>query len=443
MGQQRFATGRRFIGVVVLAVAASVAGVGTASAAPGNVPAPVERLAEATGHHLDAQHRLTAKRDFTAGPSAGARHQLRIDGDDGESFVDVAAGCAMGTGKAKVRGYVYTPKKLKLDYALTGIGLSKTGTVKTKAERAVSFGLPSVRTGSYHLVLTLHGKTDVVGDATFDVLPCVSVKTSCRAVTFTNPAGNPAAFGLYRGHKKSQDFEIDLAPGASLTVRADYSKIDYQLSADDDRGSSLGQGTVKVKQSCKHGPAQPDSHAIQSTGFVGCAQPGALADVQLAWSVQPSLKKPTYELLDAQQQVVASGKVKGGHEKDLKLPAGTYTYRSHANGLDAPFEDVSFVVLTCVEVVPHCQAVEVRNPNAVAVVVSLQPGYDDETDEDYLEPTSVAGGHSLTVPWHSTTAYVSAFLDDPTYLQQAYFLSLAAPAPWDDEPTEITVPQTC
>ena len=436
VGQQRFAAGRRWVGVVALAVTASVVGLAPASATPvpATVPAPVERLAEATGHHLTARHAGHAR--------AGERHALRLDGDD-DSFVDVSAGCASGTGKAKVAGYVYTSAKLKLDYALTGANVSRTGTVKTKADRPVAFGLPSVRAGAYRLVLTVHGKGDAVGDVTFDVLPCVVVKASCRAVTFTNPAGNPAAFGRYSGHRRDQDFEIDLAPGASLTVRADHSKIDYDLSADDPSSSTLGHGTVKVKQSCSHGPAQPDSHALQTSGFVGCAQPGALAHVQLGWSVQPSLKKLHFELLDAQQAVVAAGTPKGGREKDLNLPAGSYTYRSYANGFAQPFEDTSFVVLTCVEVVPTCQAIRLTNPNAAGVVVVVDPGDDDDFDEDYIDPVTVAGHASVTVPWRGTSAYVSAFLDDPTSLSQSYFFSLASPAPWDDDLAEITVPQSC
>ncbi|GAB2568298.1 hypothetical protein GCM10009593_01570 [Microlunatus antarcticus] len=428
--QQRFATGRRFIGVVVLAVTAGVLGTVPASATPVSVPAPVERLAEAAGHDLVAQ-----KHD-----RAGERHALAIPGEDDEAWLDVDPGCATGTGKAKVAGYVYTPTKVKLDYVLTGTGLRKTGTVKTKADRPVSFSLPSVRTGSYHLTVALHGRTDLVADATFDVLPCVTVKASCRAVTFTNPAGNPAAYGLYRGHKKNQDFELDLAPGASLTVRADHSKIDYDLTSDD---SGLGNGTIKVKQSCKHGAAQPDSHALQTTGYVGCAQSAAKADVQLGWSAQPSLKKLRFEVLDAQQAVVAKGTPKGGREKDLSLAAGSYTYRSYANGLAKPFEDVAFVVLGCVEITPRCEAIELRNPNPIGVVVELETAGDGDPDEDYVDPVTVGAGQTVTVPWQSTGAYAAAYLDDPTSLSQSYFLSLASPAPWDEDSPEIVVPQNC
>lgn len=437
MGSSRVLAVRLF-GPAVLALAIAAGSVAPASAAPRAVPVPVQRLAEAAGHDLVPTPART-----------GERHAaLAVPGDD-ETYLGLAPGCATGKGKAKPNAVVFTSTKVKLDYVLTGTALRKTGTVKTKVDRPVSIKLPSVRAGSYRLTLALHKKTDLVADETFDVLPCVVVKATCRAVTFTNPAGNPAAYGVYSGHKKDQDFELDLAPGESRTVRADYSKIDYDFSSDE---SGLGHGTVKVKQSCAHGPATPADHALQSFGFVGCASPGALAPVQLAWSVQPSVKKPRYEVLDAQQQIVAEGSAKGGRGKELTLAAGSYTYRSYANRLTSPFEDLSFVVLDCVQVTPRCRAIELRNPNAVAVVVAAEPSGDAESedagsedagsDEDYVDPVVVGAGETVTVPWHSTGAYVVAYLDDES-LSPSSFLSLASPEPWDEDLPEITVPQDC
>jgi hypothetical protein len=435
VGHQRVGAGRRLIGVVVLAVAASVLQLVPASAepvpAPVTVPAPLARTAAAAGHHLVAQH-----------DRVDQRRALDLPGDDDEAWLDVEPSCASGSSKAEVGASVYTSTKVTLDYVLTGTDLRRTGTVRTRADRPVSFSLPSLRAGSYRLTVALHGTTDPVGDASFQVLPCVTVKARCRAVTFTNPAGNPAAYGLYSGHKKSQDFELDLAPGESLTVRADYSKIDYDVSADDE-ASGLGRGTVKVKQSCSHAPAQPDSHAIQTSGYVGCASPASTAPVELRWSVQPSLKKLRYEVLDAQGRVVAKGTPKGGRSTGKTLAAGSYTYRSYANGLARPFEDVAFVVLACVELTPHCKAIELRNPNAVAVVVVLQPSDGSEDDEDYVDPVVVDAGTTVTVPWSSPGASAGAYLEDETSLSQSYFLSVASPQSSDEDSPEFDVPQNC
>lgn len=436
MGQQRFATGRRLVGVVVLAVAAGALGLSPASAAPQAGPAPVRQLL-AQAHRLPATHSVT-----------GARHALRIPGEGGgeQTFVGFNVGCAAGRGKAEPNGYVYAETKLKLDWVLTGTGLRKTGTVTTKAERPVSLKLPSVRTGDYRLTLALHGKADLVADETFDVLPCLVVKATCRAVTFTNPAGNPAAHVYYRGHKKNQEFDVELAPGASRTVRADYSKIDYDASTDDPDVSTnaLGGGPVKVRQSCSHGPAQPADNAVQTSGFAACGVGGSPADVSLRWSAQPSVTKRGYEVLGADQLVVARGSFKGGRDTDLTLAAGTYTYRSYANGITQPFEDVSFTVLACVQVTPTCRAIQVRNPNAQALSVIVL-STDDETAEiegDGDESVLPANG-TVTIPWTGTTAWVLALTQGGWSGSLSGFLSLASPLSDDGELTTVTVPQNC
>lgn len=435
MGQQRFATGRRLIGVVVLALAAGALGLSPASAAPQAGPAPVRQLL-AEAHQPPVEHSAT-----------GARHALRIPGEGVEqTFVGFNLGCAAGRGKAKPNAFAYAETKLKLDWVLTGTGLRKTGTVTTKVERPVSLKLPSVRTGDYRLTLALHGKADLVADETFDVLPCVVVKATCRAVTFTNPAGNPAAYVSYRGHKKNQEFDVELAPGASRTVRADYSKIDYDASTDDPDASTnaLGGGTVKVKQSCAHGPAQPADNAVETSGFAGCSGAGAPAAVSLGWSAQPSVAKRRYEVIGADQLVVAQGSFKGGRDTDLVLAAGTYTYRSYANGIVQPFEDVSFAVLACVQVTPRCRAIQVRNPNAAALSVIVF-STDDETTEiegDGDETTLPANG-TVTIPWTGTTAWVLALTEGGWSGSASSFLSLASPLSDEGEPTTVDVPQNC
>lgn len=435
MVQQRFAMGRRFVGVVVLAVVASVLGLASASAAPTTVPAPVRHLL-AQAHQPAAKHGSTVE-----------RHALRLPGEDDEqTFVGVNPGCATGKGKVKPNAFVYSETKLKLDWTLTGTGVSKKGTVKTKVDRSVSLKLPTVRAGDYRLTLSLHGKTDLVADETFDVLPCVVVKATCRAVTFTNPAGNPAAYVTYSGHKKSQEFDVELAPGASRTVRADYSKIDYDASSDDPDATTdaLGHGTIKVKQHCTHGPAQPADNAVQTFGFAGCSVGGTPATVTLSWSVQPSVSQRRFEIVGAGQQVVASGSFKGGRDTDVTLPAGTYTYRSYANAIVAPFEDVSFTVLGCVEVTPKCRAIQVHNPNATALEVVVFSTDDEQTEiEGDGEETALPVNGTVTIPWTGSTAWVLALSGDDWSGNGTAFFSLASALDDDGDPATTTVPQSC
>jgi hypothetical protein len=427
--------GARVVGVVVLALVAGLLGLGPASAAPRSVPAPVRQLV------AEAQHP-------TRLPTAtGARHALAVAGNDDETFLGFSPSCAAGKGKGKPNAFVYAGAKAKLDWVLTGTGVRTTGTVKARTTRAVSIKLPSVRTGTYRVTLALHGKNDLVADESFDVLPCVVVKASCRALTFTNPAGNPTAYVTYRGHKKNQEFGVALEPGASRTVRADYSKIDYDASSDDPdvATNALGDGTVKVEQGCSHGPAQPADNAVQTQGLVGCSASGAPATMNLGWSVQPSVTKRTYEVLDAHLQVVASGSFKGGRDTDLSLAAGSYTYRTHANGIVDPFEDVAFDVLDCAVVTPVCQGIEVQNPNGVALGILVTSDSDEETEIDGDgEITTVPAGSSVTIPWTGSSAWTLALpAAEWEGETEAAFLSLASPVTLDGEPESVTVPQNC
>ena len=434
MGRQRYARGARVVGVVVLALVAGVLGLGPASAAPGDAPAPVPQLL------TEAHHRAGAH------ASPGARQALRLPGGkDAETYLFVNPRCAPGQGKARPAAGVVSGTKVTLDWVLTGSGLRKSGTVKVKkADRDTAITLPKLRAGGYRLALTLHGKSTLVADQAFDVLPCVVVKTSCRAVTFTNPAGNPTAEIVYGGHKERQQFTLSLAPGASRTVRADYSTLDLQIYGEtDEELADLGHGTVKVKQKCKHAPALPGSLAIQTSGFASCSAQGTAAPVTLGWSVQPSVSKARYEVRDADQRLVAKGTVKGGREADLSLAPGTYTYRSLANGLTQPFEDLTFSVYACVQVTPRCRAIEVENPNDAGLEVLLLSTDDEETEvAGDSDLTTLPANETVTIPWTGSSAWVLA-LTPEAWDGSTPFLSLASSIGDDGDPLTVDVPQNC
>lgn len=431
MGSKRVAA-VRIIGPAVLALAVVLGGVGPASATPTAVPAPLQRLAALAGHQASKPDVRTA-----------GRQALRLGSDDDETYLYVAPDCAKGTGKAKPHGSVVSTVKLKLDYVLTGSGLRKTGTVKAKAQRETSLKLKAVHAGRYRLTLTLHGKTDLVADETFDVRPCVTVATTCRAVTFTNPAGNPAAVLSYHGHSDEQEFDVALAPGTSRTVRADFAKIDYEAYPNDiDDPSALGDGTVKVKQKCSHLPAQPGANAVQTFAVLGCATPDDSGSAVFAWSAQPSVTQGRWEVLDSRQRVVVQGSFEGGQDTEQLLSTGTYTYRSYANENAQPFENVAFTVLGCVQVTPRCRALEIRNPNAVALDVIVVS--DENDDEGAVSTTTLAAHATETVPWTATTAWVVAIPEGELDDASVPFVNLASPWPPEGDLDDLqSVPQNC
>ncbi len=442
-------TAGRLLGTVVLAVATTAAtfagGAGTASAAPPTGPAPVRQLVAAEQHAPGL--RSTRALGTT---ETGTRAALRVPGaaDDDETYLDLNPSCVSKTGgKAKPNATVGSASKLKLDYVLTGSeDYRKTGTVTVKAYRDTDLELSSVKLGSYRLTLARHGSATLVADETFDVLPCVQVKAGCASLTVTNPAGNPAAEVAY-GRKKADDFFVELAPGESRTVRVDDTsvKVEATSAADEDAYVDLGSSTVKVKQSCKHGAAQPGQNAVQTSALVTCGSATTQGSASFSWAAQKSLKDRTWEVV-AGAGSVTKGSYKNSGGKSIDLAPGTYTYRSYANKVVQPFEEVVFSVLDCVTVAPRCKALDVTNPNAVSVEAYL---IDTDDDSDVVDPgegeseTTVAAGSTVSIPWLTRKVVLLAVAGDLDSWRP--FISIASDFPLDDDQDfpEYTVPQDC
>ena len=457
MGQGRRTVGRVLgtVAVALATVATSLTlGVGSASAAPQTLPQPVrERVAQLQTEH-PLQHRR-AQSGHRTPLSAEVRRTSRLEasptpGGDDDIFLVADPGCVSRKGgKASVDATIWSSTKTKFDYVLTAGGnYRKTGSITAKAQRDTSLKLPSVHVGSYRLTLARHGTTALLADETFDVAACVQVKAGCYAISLTNPAGNPTADVSYGG-KHGNNFDLVLAPGQTRTVRVDDKKVLVQAFAEVDEKAEfvfLGQTTVKVKRSCKHGPAQPGQNAVQTTAFMSCGQGGAPGSAGLSWAAQTSLKNRTWEIVDAQQAVVASGSYKNGRDKLVALAPGLYTYRSHANKLAQPLEEVAFSVLDCVTVATSCHRIDVTNPNDVAVEAYV---IDTDEDSDVVDPgegdgpTLLAPKATTSIDWRTRSAVLLAIAADTS--SRSRFVSLASNFPLDDEQDfpEITVPQNC
>lgn len=159
--------------------------------------------------------------------------------------------------------------------------------------------------------------------------------------------------------------------------------------------------------------------------------------------MQPSVSKATYEVRDPAHKLVASGKVKGGREAALSLPPGTYTYRSLANRLTQPFEDLSFSVYACVRVTPLCGSIEVENPNDASLAVVLL-SVDEEEDEVAGDGdlTTLPANQTVTIPWTGSSAWVLALAQE-AWDASTPFLSLASGIGDDGDPLAVDVPQNC
>ena len=447
MGQRRRAATARVLAAALLAVTLASTGLGTALAAPAEVPAPVARLAEpdaARAHHAPAQDRAALARE------------AEEEGED--VFLSLAPTCAPSAmKKVRTSAVVFSTRKATFGWVLTATsGWRATGTVKVKKEGVTRLKLPAVRVGGYRVVLTEKGASTPVADETFDVRRCVQAKAGCHAVRFINPAGNPSADVSY-GPRRADAFDVRLAPGQSRTVRIDDKRVVFEAwSADVDVDAPLGAGSVKVRQSCRHHPATPAQNAVQTTALVGCGATGT-APVQLFWSAQKSLANRSWQVLDGTSAVVAHGSYANGRDTTVRLAPGPYTYRSFANKDAKPFEQVGFSVLRCVEVTPACRAVALQNPNDVAVEVLLldpeevavvaarrvDPVADEGDEEGWYEGTLAAHGGE-TVPWTTTSVAVLAVASGTD--ETTRFVSLASPFPTGgdlDELPVVEVPQSC
>jgi hypothetical protein len=130
--------------------------------------------------------------------------------------------------------------------------------------------------GRYRLIITLADEDLVVVDDEFDVLRCVTVEESCHAVTFTNPAGNPAVRvswgpGIDSTHHEeefAEGGEVSLEPGESRVVDAYWVDIHWEASGPKPElysGPNAGEEQSSPDQHCG---------ATRTSGVVRCAPAG-------------------------------------------------------------------------------------------------------------------------------------------------------------------------
>lgn len=422
MAERRHVAAGRAFGTVVLGLTMAVAGLVTASAAPSPVPSPVRQLAAAP-----------ARPPAPSPTRTGTRTALHVAGDQrGSATLTVDPGCAPDQGKATAGASVVAAMRLKLDYVLTGTGLRKAGTVRTKPGRVRSLKLPGLQPGSYRLTVAEHRRTEPLAAETFDVFRCVQVRTGCHTLTISNPSPL-RAWVSYRGRPAATDpFHLELAPGASRTVRVDSARVEVEAGGLAETGvAELGSMTVKVEQGCDAPAPGPGQQAVQTSGVSSCGRQGRGA-IALSVMTQPSVERGRYEVLDAQQKVVLTGSFTRESSVSGSLPPGAYTYRAYAGENPASLEELDLLVLACAELRPACDAFEVVNPNDVPLPVFASGG------ERFSRLVAAANG-TTSFPWSSPVASVMVgVIGDLPYFP--FYAEASAPS---DEYQEIFVPHDC
>ena len=109
------------------------------------------------------------------------------------------------------------------------------------------------------MVVTLTEESQVVVDADFDVVECVTAESGCHTVTFTNPAGNPAVLVRY-GAAQTEDWpdqdpaeprEAIIQPGESRAVEIYWFEIWWEAYARRTIRMTNGRTPVSTTANCR------------------------------------------------------------------------------------------------------------------------------------------------------------------------------------------------
>ena len=229
--------------------------------------------------------------------------------------------------------------------------------------------------GHYRVVVTLDEESQVVVDADFDVVECVTVESGCHTVTFTNPAGNPAVLVRYSA-AQTEDWpdqdpaeprEAIIQPGESRAVEIFWFEISWDAYAPaDDPGDQWpnagGHYSELPVQHC--GPTM-------TRGEVGCAaSPQGSVDASLS---PPGDRGVRYRIVDdLGRPVHRAGPVGSDGRVHTDLPIGAYLFRSYTSDDTLPYDQAWFSVPPCVTAVQTCQGIKFANPSDHTVRVSYQ-----------------------------------------------------------------------
>ena len=267
------------------------------------------------------------------------------------------------------------------------------------------------------------------------VLECVQATATCRGVTFTNPAGNPAVeldYGPADDGDEGDGGFFTLGPGKSRAVRTDSLTVVWSAyGMTEQTQSSAGEAlSVTVPQACTPPDPVPGDNSLTTYGLAGCAAASpAGARLELGFDRLKDIAV-RFEVRNAADVVVLHGDAFNQDEAVGGLPAsGSYRYRSYLNGSSTAYEDVAFTVLDCVRVKRTCSSVTFTNPNPgrVEIDYATKAGKHDRQ-------VSLAGGAAKKAKWKyqdlSWFAYPAAANEEPPELGPHIF-SIAGDA---DEP---------
>ena len=212
------------------------------------------------------------------------------------------------------------------------------------------FTVAGLSAGGYHLDLFAGDVETPTSSLDFDVIVCVTTTVNCQAVTFSNPASNPALELNVTGddpYAGSSDVTLTLAPGDTRTVRTGRTTIDWFAGT----GIATDLSQIIALAGAAAGTAIPQGCADPSSSVrVGCAGGGS---VKVTLSVDHFADETIeWVILDTFRTEVASGRVNANGKTSDRfralLPgAGRYEYLLYVNGTGDVLESFDFAVRAC------------------------------------------------------------------------------------------------
>jgi hypothetical protein len=316
------------------------------------LPARLRRfgaLATTTRQSAKTQQDATTQQDARVAAAAPGLEDDRL-------AISVISRCAEGSAtSADVAVLLLADAQLSVSYVVRDDGNAHVaqGSFTLVPDSDLDFAdftVADLTMGGYHLDLFAGDVETPTSSLDFDVIGCVTATVTCQAITFSNPASNPALELNVSGDDPdggSSDATLALASGDTRTVRTGRTTIDWFAGT----GVATELSQIIALAGAAAGTAIPQGCADPSSSVrVGCAGGGS---AKVTLSVDHFADETVeWVILDAFRTEVASGRVNAnGRTLDrfsALLPGvGRYEYLLYVSGTGDVLESFDFAVRAC------------------------------------------------------------------------------------------------
>lgn len=292
--------------------------------------------------------------------------------------VELEAGC-VDSGPAQVRAYpdLWQFGGERFDWALRGAaGSVSSGQVEWWEEDEQYGPLDfALAPGRYRLIITRVARQQVVADRQFDVLRCVRVATSCHAVSFMNPPGNPAVRVEFGGGEYLDEHEEETDKGGTLTVQPGRS-VKVETFHEEIWWKAYGPRASRSSppDAGEHYSEIIDQHCgpTRTRGVISCAT--GSRGILRAWFHPPNDRRLRYRIDKWNNTPIRDGHPGADRYLRLRPRVGSvYAFRSYTAAAALPYDRAEQLdVVRCVTASRRGQTVKFRNRSGSKVRVAYR-----------------------------------------------------------------------